>query len=135
MSKRIDRREFIGRSAFAGAILAGAYVNPGKAAPSKSPNEKLNIACVGTQNRAWADISGTMSENHVALCDVDQRYLDKATKMLTGQHKKIKPRQYRDFRKMLETEEKNIDAVVVGAAEHIHATASGMALRMGKHVY
>jgi predicted dehydrogenase len=42
---------------------------------------------------------------------------------------------YHDFRAMLEKEDKNIDAVVIGAPDHIHAPAAVMAMKMGKHVY
>jgi predicted dehydrogenase len=129
MTNPINRRQFLGRSAFSGAILAGAYVSTAKAADSKSPNEKLNIATVGTANRAGADINGVAGENIIALCDVDQRYLDKAASRFT------KASKYRDFRKMLDKEEKNIDAVVVATPDHMHAPASATAMRMGKHLY
>jgi hypothetical protein len=36
---------------------------------------------------------------------------------------------------MLEKEGRNIDAVVIGAPDHIHASAAIMAMKMGKHVY
>jgi len=36
---------------------------------------------------------------------------------------------------MLEKEDKNIDAVVVATPDHMHAVATMMAIKMGKHVY
>jgi predicted dehydrogenase len=36
---------------------------------------------------------------------------------------------------MLDAEAKNIDAVVIGAPDHVHAPAAIRAMRMGKHVY
>src|SRR5207244_2753038 len=38
-----------------------------------------------------------------------------------------------DFRKLLE--QPGIDAVVVSTADHVHAPASAMAMKMGKHCY
>ena len=128
MVKRIDRREFLTTSAGA-AALGGVFVNTIAAAPSKSPNEKLNIACVGTANRALGDIKGVKSENIIALCDVDANYLGKQAKEFP------KARTYRDFRVMLDKERKELDAVVVGTADHTHAPATAMALRMGLHAY
>lgn len=127
---RFSRRRFLSTSAAAtGALALGAYVNVSPAKESNSPNEKLNIAGIGTTNRAAADLQGVQSENIVALCDVDDNLMEKGAMM-------FKPdRKYRDFRIMLEKEEKNIDAVVVGTPDHTHAPAAAMALRLGKHVY
>jgi predicted dehydrogenase len=67
-------------------------------------------------------------ENIVALCDVDDNYLGAAGQRFPQAAK------YNDFRKLLETE-KTLDAVVVSTPDHIHAPASVMAMRMGKHCY
>ena len=130
MNHRTNRREFLRRGALVtGTLAAGCYVNPGVAAESKSPNEKLNIAAVGTMNRAGANLAATASEHIVALCDVDARLLDKAAQRYT------KARKYRDFRVMLEKEADSIDAVLVGTADHCHAPAAAMAMKLKKHVY
>ena len=129
MNQHLNRREFLGRSAAAGALAVAWHVNPGRAAQLKSPNEKLNIAAVGTTNRAGANIRGVSSENIVALCDVDANLLGKAAEEYPDAKK------YRDFRVMLEKEADRIDAVLVGTADHCHAPASAMALRLGKHLY
>jgi predicted dehydrogenase len=44
-------------------------------------------------------------------------------------------KQYRDFRKLLEEMEKQIDGVIVGTPDHCHAVAAIRAIKMGKHVY
>ena len=129
MPRQITRRDFVGRTAWGGAILAGAYVSTAQAADSKSPNEKLNIGAVGCGGRGWADIQGCKSENFVALCDIDERRAGAAFKTYP------KAARYTDFRKLLEKEEKNIDAVIVGTPDHLHAPVSALALSMGKHVY
>lgn len=66
--------------------------------------------------------------NIYALCDVD---MDFSAHVLKGYPKaKI----YQDFRRMLDTE-KEIDAVVIGTPDHMHAPIAIYAMNMGKHVY
>lgn len=93
------------------------------------PSEKLNIASVGAGGRAVDDLDGLKSQNIVALCDVDWRQAGGSFRRWP------KARQYKDFRKMLEEMNKSIDAVLVATPDHIHAPASMMAIKMGKHVY
>ena len=59
--------------------------------PSRSALESLNIACIGTANRAAEDVNGVMSENIVALVDIDSSYLGRAKAMLT-EKKGLAPR-------------------------------------------
>ncbi len=127
---RLSRRQFLSTSAAASSALAlGAYVNIAPARESKSANGKLNIAAVGVTGRAGEDIAGVTSENIVAICDVDDNLMAKGVERFKPQ------RTYRDFRIMLEKEEQNIDAVVIGTPDHCHAPATALALRMGKHAY
>jgi len=125
---RITRREFIGAAA---SVTAFTIVprhmlgGPGKTPPS----EKLNIACIGVGGKGYDDVMNVSTENIVALCDVDEKRAGAAFVWFS------KAKKYRDFRKMLDKEEKNIDAVVVATPDHVHIPASVMAMRMGKNVY
>src|SRR5438445_9452948 len=122
----ITRRDFLRTSALAasGLWLSGCQTP----APRRlSANEKLNLAIIGTADRARANIAGVQQENIVALCDIDDNFLAAA------KEKFPRAKAYNDFRKMLE--QKDIDAVVVGSADHTHAVATAAALRLGKHVY
>ena len=123
----LNRRKFVGVGAAAGA--AGYFVNPVASAASKSPNERLNLACVGATNRAGANIAALKSQNIVAIADIDDNLREKGAAPYEG------VRKYRDFRVMLEKESEKIDAVVVGTPDHTHAPAAAMAMRMGKHCY
>lgn len=134
--KTLSRRSFLEKSAFAtaGAVVAGSSLlsNMAHAAPakgSKSPNEKLNIAGIGIGGRGGADISAMKSENIVALCDVDWKYSANKFKEFP------KAKKYKDFRQMFDKMGKDIDAIVVGTADHTHAVIAAQALAMGKHVY
>jgi len=94
----------------------------------KSPSEKLNIAGIGVGGRGTDDINGVSSENIVALCDVDEKQAGAMFRRFP------KAKRYHDFRKMLE-KERTIDAVVIATADHTHAPAAVMAMKLGKHVY
>ena len=127
----VSRRHF-----FFGSVLAGAVPIAGfGSAPSlkqmgyKSPNEKLNIASIGAGGKAASDIVGCETENIVALCDPDSK---RAERMFKKYEKLPK---YTDFRKMLDKEDKNIDAVIIAIPDFMHGTAAMWAMERGKHVY
>ncbi|HCK72402.1 MAG TPA: oxidoreductase, partial [Planctomycetaceae bacterium] len=74
---KMKRRDFV-KATSAGALLSGGVWSEVAAAESTASSGKLNVACVGTANRAAADISGVRQENIVALVDIDKSYLDRA---------------------------------------------------------
>ncbi|MCA9267320.1 MAG: Gfo/Idh/MocA family oxidoreductase, partial [Planctomycetales bacterium] len=119
-----SRRRFLQATGIAGLSY---WTRPAWAAPSDSPNEKLNIAIVGVAGRGAANLGGVASENIVALCDVDENNLNGAAKRFPQAQK------HTDWRKCLE--QRDIDAVVVSTADHHHALCSVAAMRLGKHVY
>ncbi|MBC8351838.1 MAG: Gfo/Idh/MocA family oxidoreductase [Planctomycetes bacterium] len=125
MNRHINRRRMLQTSALAGT---GVWLGS-SASAADSPNEKLNIACIGVGGRGAANLGGVSSQNVVALCDVDDSRAGKAYE----QHPKAK--KYVDFRKMLDEMDKQIDAVVVSTPDHTHFHPSMMAMQMGKHLY
>ncbi len=126
----LSRRSFLKTSAAATMVAGTGFHQLASAAESKSANELLDIACIGVQNRASANVSGVSGQNLVALCDIDENYLNKAA----SQYSKHNSNKYNDFRVLLD-KEKNIDAVVVSTPDHTHAPASMWAMQLGKHVY
>ena len=128
MSTPLNRRGFL-RQSLTGVGLGIGVWSSRRANASSSPNEKLNVAFIGTANQARFSIDNLRSENTVAVCDIDDRSLDKAVADFPG----AKP--FHDFRKMFDAMAEQIDAVVVATPDHIHAPASLLAMRLGKHVY
>src|SRR6476619_146798 len=127
-SRHISRRRFMGGAAVASAaftILPGYVLGLNGAT---SPNEKLNLAGIGVAGQGGNDLKNLKSQNIVALCDVDWAHAANTFKQFPN------AKRYKDFRQMLETH-KGIDAVVVATPDHMHAFASMMAIKMGKHVY
>lgn len=128
MPHRTPRRDFLKQTGLlGGAVLSGGYFSSLPAAQSKSPNEKLHIGCIGTANQARFSIDNVRGESIVALCDIDDNYLNRAAAEFPQAAK------FHDFRKLLELP--NLDAVTVCTPDHVHAPATVVALRLGKHVY
>jgi predicted dehydrogenase len=129
MSRQAHRRDFLKSTALAGVgfwTLGG--VSPSLAFP-RAANEKLNIACIGVDGKGSSDTdqAGQVG-NIVALCDIDD---DK----LNGKANNFpKAQKFNDFREML-SKVKDIDAVTVSTADHTHAQAAVMAMKLKKHVY
>ncbi len=129
---RFSRRYFFYGSLLAGAVPAGGFGSTPslKAAGFKSVLDKLNVAGIGVGGRGGQDLAPiAVSENIVALCDVNEEYAAR----VFNRYEKAK--RYKDFRKMIEAEGSNIDAVVVGTPDHSHAAISLFAMQHGKHVY
>lgn len=124
----MSRRQFMGGAAIASAAF---MVLPGRVlgrAGFKPPSEKLNLAGIGIGGQGGHDIGQMLSENIVALCDVDWAHG-------AGMFRRFPDaKKYKDYRKMLE-EQKDIDAVVVATPDHQHAIVSLTAMKLGKHVY
>jgi predicted dehydrogenase len=123
----INRRAFISASATATAFMFLPRNVLGRQGAG-SPNNKLNIAGIGFGSQGAADLKMVDSENIVALCDVDWDYAAHTFDTYP------KAKRYKDYRQMLD-KEKNIDAVVIGTPDHLHAIVSVTAMRAGKHVY
>src|ERR1051325_9944518 len=117
----LSRRHFFYGTLLAGAVPSGGFGSTSslKLLGYKSPNEKLNIASIGAGGKAASDIHGCApTENIVALADVDDKQAANIYKQFEKQPK------YKDFRKMLDKEEKNIDAVIVTVPDFMHAVSA-----------
>ena len=130
MSEHLERREFLRRAMLAGTatLTAGGLLRPQAAWAARSPNERLNLACVGVANKGADNINNLQSENIVALCDVDALHLGKMAERFP------KAKTYVDFRQMFD-QEKNLDAVVVSTPDHTHAIPVVWGLKRGLDVY
>src|SRR5262245_22918158 len=76
MPRHLSRRQFLGSSAALAAL--GYVVSHLPAEESKSPSERLNIAAVGVANKGGHNLEQLASQNIVALCDVDENYLNQS---------------------------------------------------------
>ena len=122
------RRQFLRQAAVAGSLL-GAGRLPGRApAAGRGSGDPLYLGFLGVGGQGYENLNAMAKERVVALCDVDQNHLDRASAGFP------KARKYADFRRLFERE-KGLDGVVISTPDHTHAPAILMALKRGLHVY
>jgi predicted dehydrogenase len=125
----ISRRRFVQQTAAVAAFtIVPRRVLGGQASPA--PSEKINIAGVGIGGVGRPFLQGCAQEQAARiafLCDVDHQY----ARPVFEEYPQAK--RYRDYREMLDKEDKNIDAVLVATPDHTHAVITMEALRRGKH--
>lgn len=145
MPNSVSRRDFLSTT---GAAAMGAMVLPrhlmgGVGAPSAT----LNIACVGIGGMGMSNMAELLSENIVAVCDVDFPLVERSLQgrlrprdgvvppqALRLQEAYTKAAKFEDFRIMLERQ-RDIDAVLIATPDHTHAVIAQAAMELGKHVY
>jgi len=123
------RRVFLQYTAGAGALsIACPNILLGE-----SPNETLNVACVGVGGMAGGEsvrqAASAKNARVVALCDVDANILGVEAKR--NPHAKT----FSDYRRMLDAMGKDIDAVTIATPDHMHGPIALAAMDLGKHVY
>jgi predicted dehydrogenase len=136
----LSRRQFLEDSMFAAAAASAALAgaSPALAADekqSKSPNEKLRIACIGVNGQGGAhlkEFTDRKDVDLVAICDVDSvvgnRKCDEVARK-TGQ----RPKYYQDLRKLFE--DRDVDCISTATPNHWHALVAIWAMQAGKDVY
>lgn len=125
----VTRRELLaGATAAAAFMIVPRHVLGGEAGPA--PSEKLNLGSIGVGGMQGSnDVRSVASQNIYALCDVDETNLNKAARQFP------KAKLYRDFRTMLDKEQKNLQGVTITIPDFMHATASVWAMQRGIGVH
>ena len=142
-----SRRDFLKKSALAlgSAMILPNHVIFGKKAvydiegklvkPAVVlPNDKVNMAFCGIGNRGGQilqDFMKTGQINLVALCDTDMG----APHTLETLKEYPNAPKFQDFRKLLDGNSLNIDAVCIGVPDFAHFPIAMLAMSKGKHVY
>jgi predicted dehydrogenase len=130
-SASFSRRKFLRNS----SLAAGSFFIVPRHVLGRGfvpPSDKLNIAGIGCGGKARVNLPyayNSGSDNIVALCDVDDRMAVESRKQWPNAP------YYKDYRDLLDKENKHIDAVIVTTPDHMHAAIAMAAMQMGKHVY
>jgi predicted dehydrogenase len=125
----MTRRSFIHSAGLASAAaIAFPQVLKGQAPGTPTPNNRLNVACIGVGGQGRSAVDGLKGENLVAFCDVD----DERAAETYAKFPDV-PR-FRDFRQLFDKLGNQIDAVTVSTPDHMHFPIAMAALSLGKHV-
>lgn len=145
--RRLTRRQFVSET---GALAMGGMVVKRHVlggAGYQAPSDTLNVAIVGAGGMGMSNAEALVTQNIVAVCDVDFGYVERSLAG-RGKDRDGKPRpdglllqeqlgkavRYADFREMLD-KQKNIEGVVIATPDHAHAVIANAAMLAGKHVY
>jgi predicted dehydrogenase len=127
MKLHSNRRDFLRGATAAGT---GLWLADAVHAAEKSPNERLQFACIGVGGKGTSDTADAAKFGDViAICDVDDNILAKAAERYPS------AKRYNDFRKLLEELGDKLDGVTVSTPDHTHAVAAAMAMKLGKHCF
>ena len=133
------RREFIRRTAAAGAAVAAPMVVASKVLGldgATAPSGKITLGVIGIGPRCTYDLKamlGLPDVQCVAIADVQSSRRD-AGKALVDQHYGNPDcALYRDMRELLAR--KDIDAVIIATGDRWHTPASILAAKAGKDIY
>jgi predicted dehydrogenase len=122
----LSRRSFLKSASVASAAaFAFPHLLRGQAG---SPNNRLNVACIGVGGRGYDAVKGLAGENLVAFCDVDDERAAKTYTEFPGVP------HFRDYRVMFEKMGSQIDAVTISTPDHMHFPIAVAALSLGKHL-
>jgi len=135
----MNRRNFLQKSAVSAASLGMAPLL-GRSYSSiygqDSPGNKVKVALIGCRSQGFANMNTFLDYPEaecVALCDVDDEWLNKrADDVLKKTGKKV-PNLYKDWRRIIDN--KDVDVVIVGTPDHWHCLPTVMAAQAGKDVY
>ena len=129
MMKNKSRRDFLKKSsvAFLGVSILPSHVVAGLG--HTLPSDKLNVAGIGVGGMGRWNLKNIKNQNIVALCDVDWKYANRC--FVEYPDAKI----FKDYRKMLDSMEREIDAVLIATPDHTHYVAATDSMKRGMHVY
>jgi len=135
----MNRRNFLQKSAFTAAGLGMAPLF-GSSYQSiygqTAPSNKVKVGLIGCRSQGWSNLNTFLQYPEVecvALCDIDDEWLNKrADDVFKKTGKKVK-NCYKDWRKLIDN--KDVDVVIIGTPDHWHCLPLVYACQAGKDVF
>ena len=135
----MNRRTFMQKT---GLIMSGLTLSPliGKSYSSiygqTAPSNKVKVALIGCRSMGSGDLYTFLDYPEtecVALCDVDDEWLNKRAADVEKKTGKKVPHLYKDWRRVIDN--KDVDVVIIGTPDHWHCLPTVWACQAGKDVY
>jgi predicted dehydrogenase len=130
MNQTSSRRSFLQQLGTTG-LVAPLFVRNLISAP---PSSKVRLASFGASGMAGADLNSHLANPDIKLVAVAEVDLERVAK-IKERFPDNSVRIYQDWRKLLDAEAKNLDAVTVGTPDHMHGPIGIAAMERGLHAY
>jgi len=130
------RRDFLYQAALIGAgaaVLPQSLYGMGRRV---APSDRIRVGLIGCNGMGWSDLSSFLDNPEVecvAICDVDDRPLNRRMADVEKKVGKKPEHQYKDWRRLIDN--KDIDVVIIGTPDHWHCLQMVSACEAGKDVY
>lgn len=101
-----------------------------------APSNKVKVALIGCRSMGYSNLDKFLDYPEVecvALCDIDDEWLNKRAQDVQNKSGKKVKHLYKDWRRVIDN--KDIDAVIIGTPDHWHCLPMIMAAQAGKDVY
>ncbi len=128
-----DRRSILKLLA---ATTAGPLILPSRLFGADAPSNKITLGCIGVGWQGTGNLKSFLNESDcqvVAICDVDEKHLQKAIDMVNAHYGNQDCKGYKDFRELLAR--KDIDAVCISTPDHWHSIPAIAAANAGKDIF
>lgn len=134
---QVSRRRFLQNSiALAGGAAGAQFIGVPALLSAGSPNAKLRVGVIAVRGMGEYSFGMAMSEQLVAISDVDENRIAEAMKQFHEQQKgKPAPKVFYDYRKMLDECQNELDVVLIATPDHNHAPAAIRAINLGKATF
>ncbi|AQT69279.1 4-carboxy-2-hydroxymuconate-6-semialdehyde dehydrogenase [Anaerohalosphaera lusitana] len=136
----LNRRAFLKRAGAAGAAaIAFPHFVPATAmgkAWAAAPSERIVVGGIGVGSMGTGDLRNFLSRSNVqvvAVCDVDDRFANRAKGLVDKKYGNKGCATTRDYREILERDD--LDAVFHALPDHWHSIISVACARKGLHIH
>jgi predicted dehydrogenase len=132
----VSRRGFLKTALLAG--VAPVYLSSralGRAGET-APSQKLTLGVIGVGAQGQSDMRDFLRHDDVrvrAICDINQRNVESARRIVAERYGQPDVKVYRDFREL--NADRSLDAVLMALPVHWHSLPALDAILQGKHIY